>query len=246
MNKICLICLLSFGYLACNSAKADVTVIVNQQQYVFANEPRLVEVLAPIAGQQNWYWPAAALYEVADNSLEDTRLLVLNQLSLLAEKQGQNDRQLKLAIENLAADITKWRLANRLPIAIDYDLARIKSESNPQFTQGKYILRLAPRSKIVHVLGAVDYSQQIAHQPHTDISGYLTDVSFTKLADKNIVMLIQADGRVITAPAAYWNKTHQEVMPGSQLYVPFKQSLFTPELSKINQQILKLAVNRVL
>jgi hypothetical protein len=49
----------------------------------------------------------------------------------------------------------------------------------------------------------------------------------------------------MTAPVAYWNKAHQEVMPGSQIFVPFKQSIFQPELATINQQIINLALNRV-
>jgi hypothetical protein len=65
------------------------------------------------------------------------------------------------------------------------------------------------------------------------------------LADKDRVIILQADGREVTAPVAYWNKTHQEVMPGSQLFVPFKQTLFQSEFDTINQQIMTLALNRV-
>lgn len=246
MKKSRLIALLVMGCFAFSCVNAEVTVQINQQQYVFANEPRLVEVLSPLAEQQNWYWPAAALYEIDNSELEDTRVEVLNQLSVLAENNTHKNLQLKLAIEQLAADITKWTLARRLPIAIDYDLARLKAAANPQFTPGNYILRLAPRSKVVHIMGAINYSQQVGHLPNADVSNYLTKQTFTQLADKDYVLVIQANGTVVKAPAAYWNKTHQEVMPGSQLFVPFKENLFSPELSKINQQIVELASNRVL
>jgi len=220
--------------------------MINQQPYVFTNEPRLVEVLAPMAAQQNWYWPAVALYEIDNSELEQTRQGLLKQLSTLAKVQLHKDPQNTFAIEQLVADIASWSLARRLPIAIDYDLARIKPAANPQFTQGKFLLHLAPRSKVVHVFGAVNYSQHLAHLAHANVGQYKTQQSLTDLADKDYVIIIQADGRVVNAPLAYWNKTHQEVMPGSQIFVPFKDSLFSPELSKINQQILKLAVNRVL
>jgi len=246
MKNLRLIGLLAIGGLTFNIARAEVTVLVDQQQYVFANEPRLLEVLAPLAAHQNWYWPAATLYKIDNSELEQTRQQLLKQLSTLAKAKSQKDPQLALSLKQLTADITSWRLARRLPIKIDYDLARIKAASNPQFTHGNYILRLASRSEVVHILGAVNDSQQVAHMAHADVSKYDTKQRLTDFADKDYVIVIQADGRVIKAPVAYWNKTHQEVMPGSQLFVPFKESLFFPELSKINQQILKLAVNRVL
>ncbi|MFQ3235851.1 MAG: hypothetical protein ACI9C4_001414 [Paraglaciecola sp.] len=246
MKTLPLIGLLAMGCLAFNSATAEVTVKVNQQQYVYEHEPRLVEVLTPLAVQQNWYWPAATVYQTDNSNLEDTRQAVLNQLSILAKAQLSKNAQNKLALEQLATDITRWTLARRLPIAIDYDLARIKAAANPQFTHGNYILRLTTRSKVVHILGALNYSQQVAHLPNGDVGDYTTKKSMTNLADKDYMVVIQADGTVIKAPVAYWNKTHQEVMPGSQLFIPFKESLFSPELSKVNQQIIELAVNRVL
>jgi hypothetical protein len=245
MKKLHLMCVLLIACLAINTARATVSVLVNQQQYVFATEPRLVEVLAPWANKQSWYWPAAALYDADNHSLQQTRQQVLEQLTTLAQIQLPKDMQRKLAIKQLAANLSSWTLARRLPIAIDYDLARIKAAANPQFTPGKYILRLAPRSKLVHVLGAVKYSQQIAHLAHADVSEYMANLGLIDLANKDHVIIIQADGRVITAPVAYWNKTHQEVMPGSQIIVPFKESLFSPEMSKVNQQIVTLAINRV-
>ena len=122
----------------------------------------------------------------------------------------------------------------------------MKATANPLFTHGNYILALAQRSNIVHVLGAVNYSQHVTHLPNADVSDYMAKQTLTDLANKDFVVIIQADGTVVKAPVDYWNKTHQEVMPGSQLFVPFKESLFSPELSKINQQIVKLAANRVL
>jgi hypothetical protein len=59
------------------------------------------------------------------------------------------------------------------------------------------------------------------------------------------VIIIQADGRNTTVPIAYWNKAHQEAMPGSQIFIPFKQSLFKTDFVSINQQIITLALNRL-
>ena len=245
MNKSILMCLSLLVSFAFNTAVAEVTVTVNKQQYVFAHEPRLVEILAPIANQKNWYWPGAALYQDNDIKLEKMRFSVLDQLSTLAKLYRTEEPGMTQSLEQLQVTIKGWRLARRLPIKIDYDLARIVEAANPRLPKGKYVLDLAPRMNTVQLFGAVNKTGEIPHLAHADISEYITADNRADLADKDYVMLIQADGRKITAPVAYWNKAHQEVMPGSQLFVPFKASLFHPEHTSINLQITTLATNRV-
>jgi hypothetical protein len=246
MIKSILISLLLIGSLTLSIVTASVTVTVKQQNYVFAHEPRLVEVLAPIANQKNGYWPATTLYQADDIQLEKTRQLVINSLTTLTKRYQAEDPEIVQSLEQLQTTITNWRLARRLPIIIDYDLARIMTAANPQLPEGNYILNFFPRKNTVQLFGAVNRTSHIPHQAHADVSQYITSQSLTYLADKDYATLIQADGREITVPIAYWNKKHQEVMPGSQLFVPFKQSLFHPEFASINRQIITLALNRVL
>jgi len=245
MNKTVLMCLLLLDGLVINAVMASVTVVVKQQQYVFTHEPRLIEVLAPIADQKNWYWPSATLYLAEDIKLEETRQSLLNNLTTLLADYQKEEPEIALSLEQLQTTIASWHLARRLPIRIDYDLARISVAANPQLPNGKYILDIALRMNTVQLFGAVNITTNIPHLPHADVSEYITGQSLTDLANKDYVMLIQADRRKITAPIAYWNKNHQEVMPGSQLFVPFKLSLFHPEFALINKQIMTLAQNRV-
>jgi hypothetical protein len=247
MNKIVLMCLLLLGTLTLNTVTASVTVTVTvkQEQYVFTHEPLLVEVLAPIAAQKNWYWPMAALYQEGDIQLDKTRQSLLNILSGLIKRYQKEKPDIALSLEQLQATIISWHLARRFPIKIDYDLARISAAANPQLPEGEYILDLALRMNTVQLFGAVNRTNNLPHRPHTDVSEYITRQTLTDLADKDYVMLIQVDGREITTPVAYWNKNRQEVMPGSQLFVPFKESLFHPEFAFINKQIMTLAQNRV-
>ena len=234
--------LASFAF---NTAVASVTVTINQDQYVFAHEPRLVEILTPIANQASWYWPSAALYQIADIQLEEKRKLLIDNLSYLEQRYQTKEPKLAKSLAQLQANIANWRLAKRLSIEVDYDLARMVAAANPQLPKGEYILSLRPRINTVQLFGAVNNIGTLHHLPYTDISGYITNHNLLGLANKDVVIIIQADGRLIKSPAAYWNKTHQEVMPGSQIFVPFKQSLFKPEFNTINQQIITLALNRV-
>ena len=245
MKKSILMCLLLIGSLALNTVIAAVTVTVKQQQYVFAHEPSLVEVLAPIANHKNWYWPAVALYQADDTKLENIRISLLNNLSTLANRYKTDEPEIAKSLEQLQTAIASWRLARRLSIPIDYDLARIVAAVNPRISKGQYILNLTPRMDTVQLFGAVNNSGDMTHLGHADISEYITSHTRGDLANKDYVMLIQADGREVKAPVAYWNKAHQGVMPGSQIFVPFKESFFYPEWSTVNQQIMTLAPNRV-
>jgi hypothetical protein len=205
----------------------------------------LVEVLAPIANQENWYWPGAALYQADDTQLEETRQLLLNSLDILTKRYQTEKPQIGQSIKQLKATIASWRLARRFPVKIDYDLARIVAAANPKLPKGNYILDLSPRMDTVQLFGAVNKTSNVPHLGHADASEYITRKTLTDLANKDYVMLIQADGREITIPVAYWNKNHQEIMPGSQIFVPFKESLLHSEFALINQQIMALALNRV-
>jgi hypothetical protein len=245
MNKLVLMCLLLLGTLTLNIVTASVTVTVKQQEYVFTHEPLLVEVLAPIAAQKNWYWPSAALYQEGGNQLEEMRQSLLNNLSALTKRYQTEKPKIGQSIKQLEATIASWRLARRFPIKINYDLARIVAAENPRLPEGNYILDHSTRMDTVQLFGEVIKTSNVPHLAHADASEYITRQTLTNLANKDYVMLIQADGREITIPVAYWNKNHQEVMPGSQLFVPFKESLFHPEFALINQQIMTLALNRV-
>lgn len=245
MKKTVLTCFLLLSNFILTAAMAKVTVTINHQAFEFDHNPRLVEVLAPVAIEQNWYWPSAVLFEDTNNELETTRQLLLNNLSNLSQAYEADNAKLAESIEELKATIASWRLAKRLPIKVDFDLARIVAAENPQLPNGDYILELDERKNTVQLFGAVHKTNQLNHQGHADASQYITDQLRSELANKDYVILIQADGQKIMAPVAYWNKKHQEIMPGSQIFVPFKESLLQPELNLLNQQIVTLALNRL-
>jgi hypothetical protein len=245
MIKNLLICLLILKSFILATASAEVTVTVEQQSYTFVYEPRLADVLSTIAHKQSWYWPSAALFKSENSDLETTRQLLLKNLTTLIESYKTDNANLAASLEQLKKTIASWRLAKRLPVKVDYDLARLVAASNPQLSHGQYLLELNQRKNTVQLFGAVHKTMQINHQNHADASQYLSEQMRSDLANKDHVILMQADGRKIKVPVAYWNKKHQEIMPGSQIFVPFKESIFHPEFSLVNQQIVTLALNRL-
>lgn len=245
MKKTFLMCLLLLSNLTSKTAMASVTVTVGKEQYIFSHAPRLSEILAPLADQRDWYWPGTVLFEADESQLEKTRQLLLNNLSTVSIRYQLKNPSLALSIEQLKMTITNWSLARRLPITIDYDLARIVAASNPQLPHGKFILELTERKNNLPLFGAVNQTTNVTHLAHSDVSMYVSDQIRSDLANKDYLILIQADGRIIKAPIAYWNKAHQEAMPGSQLFIPFSEPLLQPEFAIINQQVTALALNRL-
>ena len=59
--------------LCCGVSQAEVNVDINGQRYSYTDNPRLADVLQPYALQQNWYWPAAALYRTDTQRAEKLR-----------------------------------------------------------------------------------------------------------------------------------------------------------------------------
>ncbi len=226
-------------------ANANVTVKWNEVDYTFDSKVRLTDVLSKLELGTNIYWPSAALFIPNDVTLERARQSSLSNLHLLTINLPSDTHEQKRVFTNLTNELQQWHLAKRVSVQIDYDLARISKAHNPQFDDGYYVLSLHERKESLEITGAVNNTVKAKHLPHTDVSEYLNSANISSLANKDIVIIIQADGRIIEAPTAYWNRQHQEVMPGSIIYVPFKESLFTPQYEELNQQIVALAKNRL-
>ncbi|MDX1538527.1 capsule biosynthesis GfcC family protein [Arsukibacterium sp.] len=227
--------------------KAAVNIEINHQNYNFKTEPRLVEVLAPVALQQNWYWPAAKLYRLNSSGLnsnepEHLREKVLLQLQAL---QRNVKPALQQELAALQLQIKSWKLAERILIPIDYDLARAQQPFNRRFQPGNYKLQLVSRPVTVLVWGAIEKSLTLTHSGATAVSDYLPSVMRSDFADKAYVYIIQPDGRIIRAGVAAWNQQHLEAMPGAQVFIPFAESWFGADMNSLNKSILALALHWV-
>jgi len=219
----------------------SVTVTVNQQQYTFTERPRLVEVLAPQALSQPWYWPASKLF-LLNAKPEMQRQQLLQQLQALIATTNQ---QLKPGLAALQKELTGWQLGQRIPIRIDYDLARADAALNPRFEPGQYQLLLTERPTGVRFFGAVPYSVTMKHIDATTVQSYLVGLPLLSVADPQFVVVIQPDGRILNAGTQSWNWQHLEVMPGAMVYIPFATGWFSADFSALNKHIPALAVHRM-
>lgn len=227
------------------SVYAAVTVDINDNLYQFDTNPRLNEVLAPVALQDNWYWPAAVLYQLNSDEPEQLRRQLLQQIAEI-KQYNATDTALVATLQSLERQLKSWRLAKRITMSIDYDFARIRPELNPRFDDGAYLLQLKLRPAIVYPFGAVHSDITLTHRGAAAVADYLTSARPTASANAAELIVLQPDGKVKTAGVSYWNHTHTEAMPGAQLFIPLKSQLFNSQLEILNQGLLELAFHRVL
>ncbi|HBN90366.1 capsule biosynthesis GfcC family protein [Rheinheimera aquimaris] len=233
------------GVLAAFPVSAAITVDINGQTVQFDANPRLAEVLAPVALQQSWYWPAAALYKKNGDTAEQQRLQVLQMVNALKQHYAA-DMDLLNALQSVERQVGSWTLAERIVMPVDYDLARILPQHNPRLTDGHYLLQLTKRPQNIYVFGAVDYADAIVHRGAATVAEYISAAKLASAADTEQISIVQPDGTIQSAGTEYWNQTHTEAMPGAQLFIPFKTALFNSQLDELNKRLPELAIHRVL
>jgi hypothetical protein len=224
-----------------NFSVAQVQVQINKDVYNFDLAPRLAEVLTPIANSAEWYWPSAQLYNLNAASIEKQRQTLIQQL----RNDSSANEAKQEAYEALINQLSAWRLADRIQIKIDFDLARVSPAQNPKFDNGEYLLRLSTRPSTFEVFGAVMRPSTLKVTNNTCIRDILADVIRLQSADHNQVYIISPTGQIEIAPIAYWNHRCVVPMPGSSLYIPLQENQWFEHASIINQQVASLALNRI-
>lgn len=224
-----------------NDESIKVQVHLNDHIRRYTYSPKLSDVLAPVALQRDWFWPASALYKQQDQAAEQERNEVLAQLKLLT---ADGNGALSQALSRTSYFISSWSLATRLNVAIDYDLVRIRPQQNLGFDDGHYMLKLYPRPQNIEFWGAVDQVVSMPHSGVKTVAAYLPALNRSAYADMSYVLIIQPDGEIKRAGVESWNAQHIELMPGSSVFIPFASSLFQ-DLTPLNEAIARLARHRV-
>lgn len=229
--------------------EATVSIQLNNAEFTYAAAPRLNEVLAPVALDRQWYWPAAQLFRVSAGADSSAHIAAQTQQQILAKLTAliaDAEPELQQALYALAYEIKEWQVAQRILLPIDYDLARINPAFNPRFEPGNYVLRLTERPDQVRIFGAVNSSRNTPHIGALTVEAYLAAVNLNAYADTGKVWVIQPDGQVKAALVHAAANDLVQPMPGAMLFIPFSASWFNKDLAELNTLVLSLAVNRVL
>lgn len=232
---------LLFALFSCN-VPANVHVLIDGKRYAYPANPRLADVLAPVALEGDWYWAGAGLYKLGDEYHSKDRKVIIKKLNELKVRNAERHSEYQSFIQQ----IESWQLVHRVDIDIDYELARIKISHNPRFENGDYLLNLSPRPDQIQVFGAIEESVELTYSNNTCIENYLKQLSKSNIASVDKVYVIQPNGKVFAVGAAYWNRECLLIMPGSQIYVPIAEHFYFNHIEELNWSIAKLSSNRIL
>lgn len=222
-------------------AHSSVEIAINDTAYRYKNNPRLSEVLAPVAFLDSWYWPQSKLFRLNTKNAQALRSEVLNMLA--QQKRSQNEHA--ALYENITQQLLSWEIADRVTVKIDFELSRISSAHNPRLDSAGFQLLLSKRPEHLYVFGALDNPQRIPYEDNTCIEQIMTQIKVSKIAHKSHLILISPQGNVSEAQTAYWNNECTLVMPVTMIYVPLQESLLSQQPNIINNKIAELAVNRI-
>lgn len=224
-----------------NAKASDVNVQINDKTYQYVDSPRLTNVLEPVAFEKQWYWSNAKLFNLDSGEINALRDRLIVSLDNIQASSGN----ITNAYSQLAQQVKSWKLAHRINIRIDYDLARYTLKNNPIFEAGNYLITLSERPKHIKIFGAVSKPLSKDYQNNTCVHDVLKNVKLSDEADKSIVYLIESSGVVQKAPIAYWNKNCVIAKPGSMVYVPLEEDQIFKQNSELNLAIVHLAKNRI-
>jgi hypothetical protein len=221
---------------------AEVSVTINYQKFDYLHQPRLNEVLSKVAYEKNWYWPASRLFRLDTNKANNLRKAIIEKLMSVQSTSNDNDGT---QISLLLGQIKSWHLSDRISIKLDYDLAQLNPEFNPQFDNGNYRLDLSTLSPYITIFGLTESPRVIKKTTKQCANEYIASL-FPQLENLDYIYIIQPNAVVIKTGIAYWNATCVDIMPDSQIYLPLPESQFFSENQELNLQIIELAKNRVL
>lgn len=222
-------------------SQADIKVILNNNLYSYSVSPRLVEVLSPVAFDKQWYWPESKLFRSNTDYAQQLRTEIINLLK--AEKANQESNN--SSYENIINQIGSWELADRIKVEIDFELARISAQHNPRLESGEYQLILSERPSNLYIFGAIEKPINTHYIDNTCVKDILSSLKFMHLADLSFIYIISPRGKVGKYGIANWNNECVLPMPGSTIYIPLQERLFSNQEKIINRKIVELATNRV-
>lgn len=225
------------------SVSAEVRIDINNQVFRYKEPVRLSQVLAPVAANQQWYWPASRFYDLSVD-LEAQRAEVISLIDALTVELAPKDER-AIGLRALRQQIENWKLAKRVKVAVNYDVARLDISHNPELQDGAYKLSLTTRPNVVHIGGLVKMPGAYKYRAMASGFQYTQAVPLRGDAEPDFVYVIAPDGNIRQLETAYWNRDYASIMPGSQIIVPVFSYLLTPSLSELNEKVAALAVNRV-
>jgi len=247
-KRLLLIVSLCAGFVA--SAVADSRVAIyfpGQSQAVIVNGATHLEQIAlnPALAGHTW-WPGTVIAEKLATAaqLDQQRQVVARLGALSAELKQDNDDGLANSVDQVRSQIAGMRVTGRQFVSMDPDVIRLEEGADHKLS-GDYTVYALARPTSVHIFGVVTPTGSEPYQPGRDVDDYLDSHERLSGAEKSYAWLILPDGQYRQVPVAYWNRRHNEAVPGSIIFVGFSSWSLPSAYQGLNEQIVSLLTHRI-
>ena len=220
--------LLAMPAIAQNTAPSIVVSIegaVNAPgQYALPDRARLSEAVRQAQPSPAAYPLGAALLR-QQSLVEQTRLKAGLLYDLHALQSEPTSKSAAAQSSALAQWLQTLPVTGRVPQQLEPQLLQIDRTIDPPAMAGDRVI-YPLRPDYVSVVGAVNHSCQLPHASTQGVRHYLSECTPSAIADRDVVYVVQPDGRVQELGIALWNRGPlQALAPGAILYVPLAKRL---------------------
>lgn len=191
-------------------------------RYSFQEGTRLHDVLLPAQVNPKAYLLGAAwLHTPLRKPQERLKIGVLFDLATVKSNALQdNEIELAALAERLIDKVQAMPVTGRRVAQLDPVSVELNRGENPYLSNGDVLL-YPLRPNTVKVVGAVTAECELAYQPLHTATGYLKNCPRDPGADRDVLFVIQPDGRVFQEGIALWNESKSlSPAPGARIYVP--------------------------
>lgn len=236
--------------LSLNSAYAESRVTVfypDKASVTLKNVPTLDSLVVnnPVL-QGNIWWPGVAIAEQKATRLQQQKQQqLLARLTVLSSTLRQeDDASLAATVDSVRSQLAELKIIGRQLVPLDPDVIRLHPELDHRLS-GEYQVYIAAEPRSVRLFGALAAYGKRDFLPGKDVSDYLTGLQHVEGAEHDTAWLINPQGEVQPVPIAYWNRRHNEMTPGSLLFLGFAVSALPEDFKDINEQIISLLTHRI-
>ena len=186
-----------------------------------------------------WFLGAALLRHAAVESQQQLKGQLLADLRTnRLHARTRNKTDLLHLLDRLDALVTVMPVTGRVPAQLDPFQLLLK-KNNALLRPGDQLL-YPTRPAQIRVVGAVAADCVLTFDAALALKDYLRQCPPHKVVDRNIVQIIQPDGRVQEVGIAHWNQQQASLAVGAVIYRPLKQRLLTPETADLNRDMAAL------
>lgn len=241
--KTIIFCVL-FSCFYSSLVHSTVTIQYVNNTFEYKDNPRISDVLKRVRVSVDFYWHGASLYDLDDPFANQLQQDVLFDIERILNNTGAATNKHQ-TLTNISSQVLSWKVAKKLPIAVDLDLLRVRDELDARLDDGRYLLHLPFRVHQVTVVGAVDNPTSIEHKPMQRVQAYFDNGDIEKLeyADNEFVFVIHPNGKYRKVSLGIHSREHVEVPPGGIIYVPIRELPFDSTNANLNLKIAQLAGN---